>query len=71
MTSMAAAIAATLPAAIVPSAIQKAAEAAAHKNAAGGGAGVQVPQRMEGLIEVEGAQGIESVAWSSLVCLCS
>lgn len=67
MTSMAAAIAATLPAAIVPSAIQKAAQEAAAKNASNS-ATAQVPQRMEGLIDVEGARGVDSVALGSLVC---
>ena len=62
-TSMAAAIAASLPTVPTPAQQQKQSEKA------GQNASVQVPQRMEGLIDPEGLKGVDSVALSSLVSL--
>jgi hypothetical protein len=56
MTSMAAALAASLPAAIVPTPV---------KNVVSGGA--KVPARMEGVVDVEGNKEVESVRINSLV----
>ncbi len=60
MTSMAAALAASLPAPVVPT-------LKPENNDARAGSSVHVPQRMEGLIDPEGVKPIERVALGSLV----
>ena len=55
MTSMAAALAASLPAAPVVKQVSQAPKS------------VQVPQRMEGVVDVDATRDIESVQLSSLV----
>lgn len=61
MSSMAATLAASLPA---PTIAQKPKDQSGTQSA-------KVPQRMEGVLDVEAARDVESVNLNSLVSLCS